>query len=1220
MTAPTGTDDPQETPAEAGVPGRGAIGGAADEGGSGFRSGLAAYIAAHVLRGDPFVELALPASAAIPRTFVLEGDKEVDDIEVGLSGGDALIQAKRKLNMATVGEAAEQWVKLARASEIDIDRLRLVVAGAEGTKEMVDLQKALDRNRREVAGAPTKKEREALGALRGFLDALPADTREQVLRCGMVWLADLEEEDGLAARLGRALLEPGVVAIGQGGRAWRALRREARDLARRRYGAGLGDIVMILARDGLSLTADAQGYAAARHLDRQERLDAYRRHVRERGEYLDLGILGAPLPPIPLSEIDASVSVYEVPQDPDTDAAGHNGGLPWALRRRGRALLLGPPGSGKSVALRAAAAHYAARPDWPLPMVASLQRVGARLGSMGFEAALLEVAFENEPVEDQPLLRAAGAEHLRSGEAAIFLDALDESRSVAERIVAGLREELGQCDTAVEVLLSTRDATYSFAHTLEFDDLRLSEPDHPERTVEAVLRAAAAQQGALDEGARPAWVRVRREWIEGRLEADDALRKTPLMVVLLTLAAVEHDEESLPNGRAEILRRVVDDVVGRWEAGHRMQGEPVRLGALEDDEAILAAKESFAVIGSRVYGEEGAPIDALRTTLAGRLQDRFGLAPASAEVAAQQAIGLWDEAGVFVGKGGDPRVRTRIQLFAELACALAMCEDDAEGQRAWALAEAEGSGESQPLLLASGLSRHVAETVAHWTMLDPLDPARLDLCRTAIEQGAEPGGDSVSKLVERLLEDGGAEDETLWKRALLLIRLPVAKEKHAAVLAFFSRLEAEQLLLARALAVESWGREDEVVDEDLRAVLKADPERFKIESGPLRLLAAEPDYEEALLVAARGLIASDRPTEAELFMARSVDAVSMRTSGILRRLLRERGFSSLVLATERSENEGLVSRRDWSLRFREDDEALRKMIEMLRALDEPRELDLCSRRRLDRLVALFRASGFNQADAGLATRAVLKDPASLECSFRAAAELADFDLGGVAAEASEWLRVNEEEHEHDRFGPIFMLGDGGAQLRSRAWDRITDPVDTARALAHASASPYGWVGQFAVRCLLGVERVPTARDAALEALEDEMARTTGGGQLNAAVAAGLISENPRLADYVADTRPMVRRAGARLAQLGGAEAEPALAALLGDRDGGVRREAADAAEKVGLESALAGELAAAVDGASGWECVWCGNSNGPESGRCSRCKLDGHPLGVPSADPITLAC
>ena len=144
------------------------------------------------------------------------------------------------------------------------------------------------------------------------------------------------------------------------------------------------------------------------------------------------------MPPVKLDEVDAGIRVAPAsaprPADPD-DVSGALD-LLWALRRRGRALLVGLPGSGKSVALRAAAAGYAVRPSWPMPLVVSLDRLARLRKAMNFDDALLEAALQDEPDDERSQLRVAAIEALRDGAAAIFLDALDETRSQRYAIVA----------------------------------------------------------------------------------------------------------------------------------------------------------------------------------------------------------------------------------------------------------------------------------------------------------------------------------------------------------------------------------------------------------------------------------------------------------------------------------------------------------------------------------------------------------------------------------------------------------------------------------------------------------------------------------------------------------------------------------------------------------------------------------------------------------------
>lgn len=1201
-------------------PGAGAVGGAANEAGAGFRAGVAAYISAHILRGLPFANLALLPEAAIPRSFVLEADAAVDDIDVTLTSGSALIQAKRRLDMASMKAAAEQWVELAGERALDPERLRLVVAGAEATSEIKHLRKALERNRSEEAGGLTESERESLEKLRGFLTELPEEVRERALRCAVVWIVDLEESDGLVARLGQTLMEPGVVIAGQGERAWNALRWHAHELARKRLGATRDDLIDLLAREGLTLTRDAAGLAAARHRERQAKLDEYRARVRARGESLDLSMLGAALPPLPLDEIDASVSVYQVPAE--EERAGEdsgNGGLAWALRRRGRALLLGLPGSGKSVALRAAAAHYAARSDWPLPIVASLQRVGRRLDSKGFSAALLEVAFENEPLDDQAALRDAATELLRRGDLAIFLDGLDESRSACTRIVAGLREALDQSDPALEVLLSTRDVAYSHAHTLSFPDLRLAAPDRPEDTVKAILRASA-EQLRLEGEEKQAWIEARRDWVRTRLDTDSKLRETPLMVTLLTLAAADHDDDqTLPRGRAEVLRRVIDDVIGRWETGHRIAGETPKMGSLEGGEAVHAARTSFAPIGDLVYREEGVSAAEATRRLAAMLEERFGQAPAAAEVAAGDALALWDEAGVFIGEGIDRRIRTRIQLFAELAHALTVCERSQDDQREWALEQAEEGKENQPLLLAAGLSPTVVEALATWVIDDPDAPDRLEICGKAIDQGASLGDDLAETLVERLLEAEGADQAQLWNRAELLVKLLVAANRQSQVLAFFDRLRGPQCLIARVQASESWPRGDDEVEHDLGSLLEADPAGFKSTRGKLGWLGPDPEYQQAILIASRRLLTEERTDLAQLVADRMRSAVSMRVSGQLRRLLVERGFSGIVADAER---EATANNWQSTLRFaemlQEGEETDRELVEIITGFAEPDEaLDRISRRRLNRLVTLMKTTRFAKAEAGDATRGVQREQVALAVALRVAAQRGDVDLRKLAAEAVEWLAVREAEEDKDRFGPLFMLNDGGEELELGTWQQVSDPVQSAADLATAVGSRYQWIGNFATRCLLRVAPV-AARDAALARFEELLERTTAAPQRALALAIGLISPEPALQRFAVDRRPMVRRAAAWLAQGGSAEEFVVLRRLLGDPDGGVRKEAAETVEQLGLAGEFSAELEAAAEDAEGWQCFWCGHENGPASGRCAECELSGSLLGIPPAEPIAL--
>jgi hypothetical protein len=1166
----------------------------------------------------PLYGLAMLPEAAIPRSFVLEADGPVDDLDVTLESGKALIQAKRRLDATAVKEAAKQWVALGKDGEFDPERTRLVVAGAEPSGPVNLLGRALERNRRSEAGGYTKGESDALEKLRNHLEKLDEEVREQLLRAAVVWPLDLHESNGVAESLGQALMEPGVVAVGKGKSAWRVLRDEARELAARRFGVNLRDLMELLADEDLPLTEDAKGYAAARLREREVKLAAYRERVRQRGEYLDLSALGVPLTRVPLAEIDVSVTVTTVPGGAEEEDEGRAGRLPWALRRRGRALLLGVPGSGKSVALEATAAHYAARPGWPLPIVASLKRVAPRLAFQGFGAALLEVAFENEPLEHQVALRTAAIELMRSGNAAVFLDALDESRATSPQIIAGLQEELGYSDPALEVLLSTRDATYADAHALDFPDLRLTDPERPRTTIDAILRLIVEQRRLDGEEGR-SWVETRREWVEARLETDPALRETPLMIVLLTLAAAEHGAgDDLSTGRAAVLQRVIDDVVTRWETGQRLASETPRLGSLQGGDAVKAARESFVTIGDLIFRGGEVVAEELVEPVAEMMRARFGLAPAPAEVVAEEALGLWDEAGVFIAEGASRRVRTRVQLFAELACALAIAEAPDEVREAWVRERLAEEKESQPLLLAAGLRKDITATMVEWLLADPHDSHRADVLETAIQQGALLDEAAAERVAEGLLEVGVGDDEASWARARLLIGLDLSPEQQAGALACFDALDHPRTMLARAMAAERWPRKGAEAEADLRALLEADPILFRWKAG---FFAPLPDrsYQETVVRAAERILGDGEKELAELLAERMGKSFSIRVANRLRGVLNDAGFANVLADSRKRERHELRSLGSVGQMFREVDETDLILVKLVAELAEPAvDLDRSSSRRLNDLVALIRATGFNEALAGEAEHGVARDPSSLAAAMRVAAERAGLDLAKLAAEAAAWIELRTAEEEKDPFGPMFMLSDGGRLLELGPWDRVADPATAAVELAEAIASPYQWIARIAARGLAEVEP-PQVRDAALAKMEDLLPEAKASSQRMVALMIGLVSPDSTLARFAGDTRPMVRRAAAALARGGGLQAEAALRTLLADPDGGVRMEAAEAVKSLGLEDEFDGEMnAAEAMDAEGWECLMCGHDNGPEKGRCDRCEKGAELLGVPPPEPIVL--
>lgn len=255
---------------------RGAAGGAADEAGSGFRAGVAAFIAAHILLGEPFVGLGLPPASAVPTTLQLETEAAVDDINVSLLDGMLFLQAKTRIEWSdtSMNAVVAQWVRLVRDRGLDPQRDRLIAVGASTSGPVDDLRKALRRRSEKISGPPTKAESDALRKLGRLLSELSDTERERVLDCAGVWILDLENVDGAAAQIGRALLEPAVVPRGSGLVAWSVLKQKAHDLARQRLGTTIDGLIGVLREANLEPISDREGYAAARRLSRSAKVDS----------------------------------------------------------------------------------------------------------------------------------------------------------------------------------------------------------------------------------------------------------------------------------------------------------------------------------------------------------------------------------------------------------------------------------------------------------------------------------------------------------------------------------------------------------------------------------------------------------------------------------------------------------------------------------------------------------------------------------------------------------------------------------------------------------------------------------------------------------------------------------------------------------------------------------------------------------------------------------
>jgi hypothetical protein len=1172
---------------------RPSLAGADAEAGSRYRAGVAAWIAVQVLRGEPLRDLDLiGAEDAVPETVEIETDDPVDDVGLRLRGGGrAFLQVKRTLDLGTSKGSAffktvDQWKELVRARPLDPLQDRVGVAAGRITQPLRDLGRALERGRRTVAGARSEREEAAHSRLRELIRNLEPAQQELLLRCAVVWELDVEEDTAPAAQNAQTALENGVVGYGHGAAAWRALCDACDRAAPPREGFDLQGLLRVLRAAGVPLVVDRDGITSARAAARLDAVERHQELVIKQGEELDLLALGAGLPPIPLAEADAEMVVRSRDGDPPRERA-----LTWSARRRGRLLLVGPPGSGKSTTLRASAADFARREDWPLPIHVKLDRLAHRLKDTSFRNALLELATDELDASNAELVREAVEDGLLQGAVALFLDALDEARDQRRTVVQGLRRFLGTVHPDVEVILSTREVGYADAQTLGFSEVAVSSPRNIDVTVRKILEVAAryASVPALDQAS---WVRDRVRWVQSVLETDPALRRTPLIAVLLALLASRHDTARLPTRRAPILRAVLEDVCRVWEAAQRRAGE-VRLGLLEGERAVAALLDALLVESSILEARPSAEREEIDRVLSEHFVAHFQLPSAEAEVVAREASSFWDEAGVFV-ISTDGLIAPRVRLFVEIGAAAHASEADASFPlNNWVAAAAADPNRWETLRLAAGLDRKIGEVV--WEEANsgegPESADLLLLLAQATGEGAELGATTLRSLTERLLVFLG--DKTrMWQAALALARMPMPEELRRDVREHLAQcLPSRNLLTAQALSVLGWREAGDEANSILKAMLQA--ERPSRQGGDWFV---DDGFAEALVGAAERL--RTEPDALDL-IASALGRASIGVDERLAEILREEGRGEAVAEYYAR----FTSRLQIPRYFRHEREADKILLDLLARIGEPAPLSGGQTRRLDELCDLVESIKLADAEGASVIRSVLENPEEVHSLFWHVAPLTGLDVGVIAAEAKLVRRLLDGADASEVFS---MLLDGGTDRGLARWDLVGDP-SRLRNVLRAHLAGYRWL---AIPAAIALASCPTRAellgelDTVLDDYDSWSRRLAGfvmmeleGDRLERA--RGWLRHPDPVRRLVA-----AKRLGSALQADSSVRVE--VEAAFGDEDEGVREAVLEGLSPEALDERLLSRTRAEIDGeATGWFCLWCGETNNSDARGCASCNRSG---------------
>lgn len=1187
---------------------RSAVGGAATAGGEAYRGAVAAVLGAHVLRGWAIGGLELPREAAVPLDLRLETDQALDDIGCSLRGGGAVhFQAKRRLTLSarsssSFADAVAQCRAAVRRGGLDSDRDRLAIVTAAPSRPIEDLSGALRRRRSALAGKPTAAETTALRTLESLLADLDQDQREKLLDCLVIWRCEAEESGLREAQLASLLLDGAIVVHGSGPAAFEALRSKALDLARLRQGLDVAGLLAALGEAGLQLSGDVDGSAALRLVARQAAATTYRQRLQKDGETIRLLGVGADLPNLVLTDLDAEVMAIEPGLGEERPSERP---LSLLVRRRGRLLLTGLPGSGKSTAMRRAAGEQAGTPDAPLPLFVDLKALARRLDSDSVVDAMVEIVCAKVRSEERAALREEILAALARGEVTLYLDALDETRGMKERVVESIDDLLRGYEGSVETVVASRDSAAVAGRALGFREARLVAPGDVKKTVRAILRAFAGHRCPLDP---EDWVRLRTRWVERVLSRDPDLSNTPLMPILLAVSAGTHsDLAELPTLRAAILEGVVRDVVERWESARAASGL-VELGALSGTRAAEALFGCFVREGSLLAGEPLAPETSVRSALADYLADQWGLVSADATATAREAIEFWDEAGFFL-KTPEGRIEARVRLFGELADALNRVEADDGALRSWIVGNVTDPERAESLKLAAGLSARASQILLEEAVRD----GGLAPLRTALEAIAEGGsytpGLAVA-LTESLLEilrHGGEEGVDA---AAFLAELPVPIDLQDEVFdAFAASLPADHALVAEVRAIFGWDKERTPgVLERLHRILRTEsPKALRPRTdspNTIAFLGVDRRWGDAVSAAAEALVAGSE-VEARV-AAELIQKTGMNHSRRIEDALRSAGYEELLREQNEKTREVLARGPDWKERLQRSVETEEAFLGAIAALAPPASLGIRERRGLDELVDFYYTLGVPESIAGEADGLALNVPEALRLYVESVAALSNFDLSKLAAEAALAL----EEFDGDRRATSLLYIPGDPREVS-GWNRVADPermrdglirlLRTVRFVAHTAAvalleapgdlevaetlratlpKPGTWRRRLAILVVLDALPAEEALEAARTWVEDPDPFTRAAVAFYAAVLVGTDREDDEL-----------------------------LVRALQDHDGEVRDEALVHLKEKSIGPAIRRAIVmAAEDSQPDWTCSQCATQNDGGQDACEECRTVGPEL------------
>ncbi len=1169
----------------AGSASRGAIGGASGDAGTEYRRAVAAYAVAYGLADLPLSSFGFSGREAMVEKVSLETDDPVDDIRIDYtSGATSFVQAKRRLTGGRqFASAVEQW-KRAAENGLDVARHRLVIVAGTLSGPMRDLQELLRRYSGDTVGGLTGAETRTLARLDGHLGSLLPEQRAAVLKCASILDLDVEEPTSADARAAIILLAGTVCSAGDAELAWLTLSAAAGKMARRRAGYGIARWLDELRAANVRLLASGDTKSA--QLERMHRVvETYESELRRAASSLDLRSLGASIPPIAIDVANAKINVQLDPDD-----SRETGELAWVGLRRGRVVLTGLPGGGKSTAMASAAAHLVNVPQAPLPVLASLKDMFGQERHGSFRQRLLAVVADRVRNDDRELLNQAIEERLDDGRVTLLLDGLDETYERRGAVVGELDRFLRGVHKDVGVVLATRDVAYGQAATLGWSSVRLAKPENIDGMVLAVLRSAAATRTTDRDSASGAeeWISERSAWITNALAHDKTLAETPLLPLLLTLLAIERDTGALPTRRARILLEVVDAVVDRHERHCRVR---FSFGILEGTDAHDAALAGFATEGAVILaGGVQAAVETISDSVASTLRDRWRLSPGHAASAAREIVRFWDEHGIFVISNNTQHIAPRIALFAEVGDAKHATED-ADWADQW-VAQRFTAGKLEPLVLAAGLSPAAARSLAALAVRTA-DRGLAHAVVQAVREGAIVSAEKLEGTRKVLLADARRADRDGWRSWTAALRLAEIPDQTDA-LTVLDGYPLDYRMLGRAHRDLAERAAADLIDapESMLAILSL----RRLTELPRRLPTDGPDWRDWMR---DDLLGDTQVKIAKLFTGKVGQAGQIILADIDQRparlyeeflqVLAGNGYAREVRNIRRRQHEKLA--RTFASFADFDHDQHRRLLAMVVELGRPLELTLAQMTRMDELADYVETLDLNN----VSSWPLIKRTKDLPQILRLVAALGGFDIDVLGAQAS--LVVERMKAAGDN-APFFSLFDQARRRDLDRWQSINDHASAVRLIGTLFTDGLG----NALVALNALWEFPDP-DLAAPMLRDLLSRVSSSPRHQRLVALTLHSLHgtPEPGCWLDSDDPVLRAVLASIcpATIHG-RLNPILSKLLDDDDCNVRAEAIRRLEKVRVSGrrALLARLAASPD--PGWMCWSCCTVNPPGQSSCRK--------------------